>query len=400
MNEFLLGFSIESDSVSAAVSENGETVMTFSLPYRQGSDLKHKVDFAVETIKELADEYSPKAIGITGSDKNFIYLSKKGIPIKESSLKDFSEAETTEFIEKAKSISGKELKETDKLLFHFINKQKGLVPKDAETFCGLSDLVLMAVAEKEKPVLHTSEIFNYGFFDFDKRDFDNKAIIKCQLADIKYPEVSDRTDIFGYYKNIPLLCAIGKEQAEFLGESETDGVLIELEEDFNKMTARETEQAPQNAKRIPLFDNENLFIVKDTEGTYGFKELIRFMTRTAVSFGANAEDLDDIINTLALSASREKKLPKIKFDSGKIKITADISTLSPDRLCAGFIREEAERLCPFKKAPSSISVYGSKVSTSPALIQELSLVFGIKANIIDISLSAAKGAAYFAGLNK
>ena len=85
MRELYLGIDIEKDRLHAALTENAETVVTVTEPL-DGSSFGRFCERAVSMISELAQEYRPKSIGLTGDPKGIVYIDSNGNAVSELML--------------------------------------------------------------------------------------------------------------------------------------------------------------------------------------------------------------------------------------------------------------------------------------------------------------------------
>ena len=392
MSELYLGIDIEKDRLHAALTENAETVVTVTEPL-DGSSFGRFCERAVSMISELAQEYRPKSIGLTGDPKGIVYIDSNGNAVSEPMLSPKKEDDYISRIEKECGIT---LRRGSGLLTHYINTDIGTVPESAQSFSTLASYIVKTLADRNRPYLHTSEAFELGFYDFSAKDFDSRSIVKCRLADLRYPEVTDSPSVAGYLGNTPIAVALGRTQSHFLGTADIGGALVLLRKDANisYSVAKNEKQASATVK-MPLFGGIELCERTDRDAKTAYDALLSLFARISVSVGGT-EDVERTVNELALAALNETSLPKVRFDQGKLKISSESDGFTPDRIGSAFVKEAAKRLCTVSKTPTRLMLAGNGKFDSEAFRRSLAHVFGVDATPCDMTLAAAAGAARFA----
>ena len=99
-----------------------------------------------------------------------------------------------------------------------MHARTGRVPAGAVGFCTIHDFVAMHLAGHRRPLSHTTNAASLGLFDLRSLSFDRDAIAKAGLDDFLFPAVTGDFTVIGQYDGrIPVACAIGDNQASFLG---------------------------------------------------------------------------------------------------------------------------------------------------------------------------------------
>ena len=386
-----LGVDVCENMLTVALTENSEPVATLTEPLPETTFARF-CDTALGIIAELAREYDPKAICLTGVPGRIVYLNAEGRCISGF----LSVSEKAEYIRRVEQLCGLTLCKENGLLAHFANVDKALVPADAYTFSTVASYLSAALCDNKRPVFHTSEAFDVGFYSNESKDFDSRAVVKCKLADLRYPEVASTPSVIGYFDNIPVSVALGRNQARFLGSADRGGALVELRKnEFVSYFASKAEKQPLGTIGLPLSDGYDLFVRCDSEAAKAYDALLSFVARVSVSVGGS-ENVARTVGELALSALNEASLPKIRFEQGRLKLASDFDGFTPDRLCAAFVKETARRLCFVSKTPTKLILSGKSRIDSEAFRHSLSHVFGVDVISADMTFAAAVGAARFA----
>lgn len=99
---------------------------------------------------------------------------------------------------------------------HFINLQEGLVPANATALCSIGDLLVMQLCGLRHPEQDASLAHSFGLYDAAQHRFAHAAW--AQLGDTRLlPHVHAQARFVGSYQGIPVLSALGDNQASFIG---------------------------------------------------------------------------------------------------------------------------------------------------------------------------------------
>ena len=101
-------------------------------------------------------------------------------------------------------------------LFH--DTVNGQIPAGAVSFCTIPDYIAMRLCQRKKPLIHTSMAQSLGLYDQRTKGFDLQAADILGLNKQYLPAVTDTVCILGTYQgSIPVLCALGDNQASVYG---------------------------------------------------------------------------------------------------------------------------------------------------------------------------------------
>ena len=106
---------------------------------------------------------------------------------------------------------------------HFINREQGLVPAEAVTFCTIQDYIAMLLTRRETPLLHASNGASFGCYDLTSQAFDGAAVERLGMDESFLPAVTAETAVIGQDGGIPVAAAIGDNQASVLGSLRENG---------------------------------------------------------------------------------------------------------------------------------------------------------------------------------
>ena len=193
-----------------------------------------KVFNALDEIIENDEFESPAAIGVTGQMHGILYVDKDGRAVSplyswmdksgEVPLPQFGGVSAVDFI---KQKTGAEMATGwgfSTLIYHTVS---GTVPENAAFICTIPDYVAMRISGRKKPLIHSSNAASLGLFDIIKYEFRADLLELTGLGTRLSPEITDGTEIIGYYKNIPVSVSIGDNQASFIASvKKADNTLL------------------------------------------------------------------------------------------------------------------------------------------------------------------------------
>lgn len=103
------------------------------------------------------------------------------------------------------------------LVTHLYHVWKDLVPEHAAKICTISDYLGMVLTGRKEPYMHSSNAASLGFFDVQNACFMVKRLEELEVSEKILPKVTDSYERIGSYQGIPVMTAIGDNQASFLG---------------------------------------------------------------------------------------------------------------------------------------------------------------------------------------
>ncbi len=230
-----IGIDIGTTTISAVVirTDNGELIQSKTIPNESFLETKQEweriqdVAYIIQKAKEvldgfLADYDDISSIGLTGQMHGILYLDREGRCI--SPLYTWQDGRGNQILAEGKTLA-EELREKYGvkaatgygLVTHCYNSRKNLVPKEAVSFCTISDYLGMVLTGRRTPLLHASMAASLGFFDERSGNFMRVPIKAEQMDETLLPEVTDQVAVLGRYQGISVTAALGDNQASFLG---------------------------------------------------------------------------------------------------------------------------------------------------------------------------------------
>ena len=226
----------DTGAILHSVTKNNDTFLGGFAPYERVQDPAEILRRCTALIAELTAGFAPVgAIGITGQMHGIVYLDQSGTAVSplyiwqdESGNQPMDSAET--YAEHLSALTGYPMASGFGCCTYYCHAQKGTVPENAVGICTIHDYVAMHLAGRTTPVMHTSDAASFGLFDLKALCFDKAAIEKAGLDFALFPEVVRDFTVIGQYGNIPVVCAIGDNQASFIGSvrDAENSVLVNL----------------------------------------------------------------------------------------------------------------------------------------------------------------------------
>ena len=424
----LIGLDIGTTSISAVAVEastgallRAVTVPNDSaLPSPDGvsrlQDPARIAETALGLKETLAAEFSPvAAIGVTGQMHGILYLNRAGravsplytwqdgrgnLPYKDSTYAAYLSERT-----------GYPLASGFGIVTHFINREQGLVPAEAVTFCTIQDYIAMLLAGRETPLLHVSNAASFGCYDLASQSFDIAAVEKLGLDHSILPDLTAKTAVIGQDGSVPVAVSIGDNQASVLGSLRDDGDILVNIGTGSQVSAVVSAPAPFPAGAVrPYVEGKFLLAGSPLCGGRAYALLHRFFTKCAERFGGDGRDVYDVMNTMAAEQPEDHTLmvdPRFCGTRNDPALRGTVSNISednftPEQLTRGVLWGMADELHElYRQMPLSAPAVGlvgsgNGIRKNPVLRQYLVEQFGLKLKLSAHREEAAFGAAIFA----
>ena len=231
---YVLGLDIGTTTICAVVtgSDSGAIVKSVTLPndtaiaglaYERLQSPMQILQKCRALVRELTESYPIGAIGVTGQMHGILYYDKSGNSVSplfiwqdESGNQVSPSGET--YAAELSARTGYKTATGYGGCTYYVHARTGRVPAGAVGFCTIHDFVAMHLAGHRRSLSHTTNAASLGLFDLRSLSFDRDAIAKAGLDDFLFPAVTGNFTVIGQYDGrIPVACAIGDNQASFLG---------------------------------------------------------------------------------------------------------------------------------------------------------------------------------------
>lgn len=429
----LIGLDIGTTTISAVAvnGETGEILKAVTVPndsvlhsgdtVRKMQDPNIIRDKVLALKDSLAAEFSPiAAIGVTGQMHGIVYLDRNGNAA--SPLYTWQDAagglpyQGSTYAQYLSEKTGYALASGYGLVTDYVNRDLGLVSKDAVTLCTIHDYIAMCLCGRTSPLVHSSDAASLGCFDLNAGSFDQAALETLGLDPAFLPEVTSGFTVAGHTADgIPVTVAIGDNQASVLGAVKGDGcALVNIGTGSQVSVITHSAAAFDAGEVRPLADNRFMLVGAPLCGGRSYALLRDFFRQCAALFGGDTENVYAVMNEIAAQAPSERPLKvdtrfcgtrKEPALTGSIRDISD-SNFTPAALTRGFLWGMAEELYGFyeKMLPLSdmpittLAGSGNAIRKNPVLKAYLEECFGLPLHIPAHQEEAAFGAAVFAAV--
>lgn len=238
-----VGLDIGTTTISAVVvdTEKKENMVVDSYTIENGSFIKtdnnwEKIQDAdlimgktTGLLEEILEKHKDVAwIGLTGQMHGIVYVDENGKCV--SPLFTWQDGRGEDICHKIDEMFGVKVSTGYGLVTHIYNLKNNLVPKTAAKICTIMDYLGMVLTERKEPYMHSSNAASLGMFNVEKKCFMKEELEQLGVDTEILPEVTDSYKVIGNHKGIPVMTAIGDNQASFLGSVENmdNSILVNM----------------------------------------------------------------------------------------------------------------------------------------------------------------------------
>ena len=414
----LIGLDIGTTSISAVAAEVSSGALLRSSPdgVSRLQDPVRIVETALGLKESLAAEFSPvAAIGVTGQMHGILYLDRAGRAV--SPLYTWQDGRgnlpygKSTYAAHLSTRSCYPLASGFGLVTHFINREQGLVPSEAVTFCTIQDYIALLLARRKTPLLHASDAASFGCFDLEAHTFDRFAMEKLGFDNAFLPAVTAETAIIGQDGSIPVAAAIGDNQASVLGSLRENADILVNIGTGSQVSAVVSAPVPFPAGAVrPYVDGKFLLAGSPLCGGRAYALLHRFFARCAELFGGDGRDIYTVMNDMAAEQPEDHSLTVdtrfcgTRNDPALRGALSEISedNFTPEQLTRGVLWGMTAELrglygeMPLLSPATGLVGSGNAVRKNPVLRRYLEEQFNLPLKLPVHREEAAFGAAVFA----
>lgn len=372
-----------------------------------------------ELLEPLLVNQDIKALGITGQMHGILFLDKSGIPI--SPLYTWQDQRGTlpcnekeNYNSRLTGLTGYPAATGYGTTTWFFLSENRLLPEKAAVFCTIADYIAMTLAGRQKPLLHPSMAASLGLYDLKKNTFDLSAVKKAGLSAALLPEVSTAELPLGCYHGIPVSCALGDNQASFLGSvSDNNAILVNIGTG-GQLSARCSSADDTSVLEFrPYLGGSYLAVGSALCSGYAYSLLKSFFKQTLKLFGqTDCQDMYTLMNEAAASVYPSASPLKVdtrfhgtRQNPGLKASISDIDScnFTPQQLIAGTLQGICDELYDFyQKLPKdckrtrTLIGSGNGLRLNPLLRQILEDTFQMELTLAACTEEASYGSALFA----
>ena len=293
-----------------------------------------------EILDSLSTKYSPIGVlGITGQMHGILYIDNEGNSVSplytwqdcRGDIKFDLDETYVEFLTRKTNYK---LATGYGAVTHFYNFHNKLIAENAYSFCTIHDYVAMKLTGGSIPMINNTNAASIGLFNLKDNCFDFEAIRKIGLNKDMFPKVvSGPKQIGKTFHNIPVIVAIGDNQASFIGSVRNmkDSILINVGTGSQISLSLDSYVVCPGIETRPSVDNDFLVVGSSLCGGRSYALLENFFN--AIIHIATGEKCD----SLSLYSIMEKMLNKVLCSENKLKITTTFSGTRENPLERGII---------------------------------------------------------------
>lgn len=285
-----IGIDIGTTSVCGVVIDVDTGEMINSCTKNSDAFIKTKNEWekiqSVEKIMSVANEILESfidedvaVIGVTGQMHGIVYTDINGnavspLYIWQDERGNLPYKDTT-YAKYLKSFSGYG-NVTD-----FYNRENGIRPENAESYCTIHDYFVMQLCGLKKPLMHSSDAASFGLYDLKKNEFN----YDCSV------DITADYCIAGEYKGIPVSVAIGDNQASvFSTLADPNSVLLNIGTGSQVSIVSDIPIVADNIETRPYFEGKYLIVGSALCGGRAYSILKNFYSETLSYIGNIDED--------------------------------------------------------------------------------------------------------------
>ncbi len=357
------------------------------------------IDLAFEILNQLLD-CDTVAIGATGQMHGIVYVDSSGNAV--SPLYTWQdergnlEYKDTTYAKFLNSFSGYG-NVTD-----FYNKENGLRPENAVTYCTIHDYFVMKLTGNNTPIIHSTDAASFGLYNLktNRFNYDFNADI---VIDYK---------IIGTYKGVPVSIAIGDNQASvFSTLTDKNDVLINIGTGSQISVISPNIITAENIETRPYFDNEYLVVGAALCGGRAYSILKDFYKSILCQCAqVDNRKVYEIMNRFLEVESNDEITVDTRFAGTRTNpelkgsiMNISVENFTPSQLTYGVIKGIIQELntmyCSMNVNSKGVVGSGNGLRKNRKLAEVAEKNFGHKIKIPYHIEEAAVGAALFAGIS-
>lgn len=206
------------------------------------------IGIATEILEQLVTEETA-VIGVTGQMHGIVYYDKDGNAV--SPLYTWQDARGNEPFKDTTYAEFLNSKSGYGAVTDFYNRQNGLVPDTALSYCTIHDYLVMKLCSLKKAKIHSSDAASFGLYNLKSNTFEFENNLQV---------VNDYC-IAGDYKGIPVSVAIGDNQASvFSCLKDEDSLLLNVGTGSQVSIISDDIIESENLETRPYFEGKYLVV--------------------------------------------------------------------------------------------------------------------------------------------
>lgn len=284
----------------------------------------------------------------------------------------------------------------------FYNRENGLCPAGAVTYCTIHDYFVMKLCALKRPVIHSSDAASFGLYDIKNNRFDYPLDI----------DIVNGWHIAGEWRGIPVSVAVGDNQASvFSTLADSDNVLLNVGTGSQVSVVSDSIVQGENIETRPYFDGKYLAVGAALCGGRAYSLLKDFYSKVIGYVSEVSEKqiysiMDKMLSEIDTCSVRvDTRFAGTRKDSGISGGIAGITTgnFTPAEITLGVLEGMVSELygmyLQMGANKSGVVTSGNGIRKNPRLIEAVGRKFGTGVKIPCHKEEAAVGAALFAAVS-
>lgn len=385
----------ESGKVLKSITENSNAFLPGVADWEKIQSVDKIISLALR-LTDVCITEETIVIGVTGQMHGIVYLDGQGNAVSplytwQDQRGNLPYGETTyaDFLHSPAGYGN---------VTDFYNRENGIRPSNAVTYCTIHDYFAMKLCGKVKPLMHSSDAASLGCYDM----VENRFHYDCNVS------VTTDFAILGQYKGIPVSVAIGDNQASvFSTLAEEKAVLVNVGTGSQVSVVSDVPVTGDAIEVRPYFDGKYLLVGAAICGGRAYSLLKDFYSEILSYKDSFAEDdVYGFMNQKLKEVTTHTLQVDTRF-AGTRKdstVTGSICGITTQNwnpreltygVLEGMVKELHEMFLQMGMQPKYVIGSGNGIRKNPWLVKIAENVFGLEMKIPTHTEEAAVGAAMF-----
>ena len=329
MKNVIVGIDIGTTTISMVVVNNNTAIKSFTISndswiisdnsFDKEQEPQIIINKVIEVIKEIQREYVISSIGITGQMHGILFVDETGESVsplytwQDEKSKQIIEDKNISYCDEINQLTGEKIYPGYGFATSYYLLKNNMIDYKANKVCTIMDYLAIKLCNIAEPVIHSSNAASIGFFDNEKLIFKIDQLEKIGLK--KYvPAVVSKTEILGYYNDIPVFVAVGDNQASVYASIGMDDTKILVNFGTGSQISAIIKEYDEisDCEVRPYFDNKYLLVGSALCGGKAYAVLEKFFRSYSKKLGHD-ELQYEILNELAMEGFNNQS--EIKADT-------------------------------------------------------------------------------------
>lgn len=203
------------DQILYKVTVDSNSFLLSQYEWEKIQDVHIIISKALKLIENCLSQYNDiQYIGLTGQMHGIVYVDDAGKAM--SPLYTWQDLRGKEISNDINNYVKYPVASGYGLVTHAYHIRNNMVPENAKYICTIMDYLGMILTKRKKPLIHYSNAASFGFWDIEKNCYEKDILSRFKIDISIIPDITGDIECLGQYKDIPVLIALGDNQASFL----------------------------------------------------------------------------------------------------------------------------------------------------------------------------------------